>query len=403
MLHTDSSRPPKIVSLSLVFLLAGLLACSHGSQGEQAAGAKAASAPAPAAGTTQAPSAGASHAPTGATAAPAAGSGSAAASGSAAPKAATGGTPPAGAAAGAAAPPPALAQDKIPAVVAKVNGKPIAKGDLLKVADQYHAQAPGMTETADFYRKILDQLIGNELLLQEAKAAGMTASDDEVNKQLAELKGRFPSPEKYQEELKKNGLTEADLVKQTRELMVVQKFVETKVVNDVKVSDQDVKAFYDKNPDKLTRPERIHLRHILVKVDKSASAEDKKKARAKIDDLVAKLKAGGDFAKLAEENSDDPGSKVRGGDLSWVSRGQMVKPFEDAAFALKKPNELSPVVESQFGFHIIQLIEHQDAGKVPFDEVKDKIAGFLKQQQQKEKFFDHIKALKDKAKVEIFI
>jgi len=403
MLHTDSSRPPKIVSLSLVFLLAGLLACSHGSQGEQAAGAKAASAPAPAAGTTQAPSAGASHAPTGATAAPAAGSGSAAASGSAAPKAATGGTPPAGAAAGAAAPPPALAQDKIPAVVAKVNGKPIAKGDLIKVADQYHAQAPGMTETADFYRKILDQLIANELLLQEAKAAGMTASDDEVNKQLAELKGRFPSPEKYQEELKKNGLTEADLVKQTRELMVVQKFVETKVVNDVKVSDQDVKAFYDKNPDKLTRPERIHLRHILVKVDKSASAEDKKKARAKIDDLVAKLKAGGDFAKLAEENSDDPGSKVRGGDLSWVSRGQMVKPFEDAAFALKKPNELSPVVESQFGFHIIQLIEHQDAGKVPFDEVKDKIAGFLKQQQQKEKFFDHIKALKDKAKVEIFI
>jgi len=405
MLQTDSSRPPKIVSLSLVFLLAGLLGCSHGSQGEQAAGAKAAaSAPAPAPGTTQAPAAGASTATTGATGAPAASGGSASASGSAAPKATTtGGTVTAGAAAAAAAPPPALAQDKIPAVVAKVNGKPIAKGDLLKVADQYHAQAPGMTETADFYRKILDQLIANELLLQEAKAAGVTASDDEANKQLAELKGRFPTPEKYQEELKKNGLTEADLVKQTRELMVVQKFVETKVVNDVKVSDQDVKAFYDKNPDKLTRPERIHLRHILVKVDKAATPEDKKKARAKIDELLAKLKAGGDFAKLAEESSDDPGSKPRGGDLSWVSRGQMVKPFEDAAFALKQPNELSPVVESQFGFHIIQLVEHQDAGKVPFDEVKDKIAGFLKQQQQKEKFFDHIKVLKDKAKVEIFI
>jgi peptidyl-prolyl cis-trans isomerase C len=397
MLDTDSSRPPKIVSLSLIFLLAGLLGCSHGSQGEQAAGAKAAAgAPAPAAG--------GSTTATGASATPPAASGSASASGSAAPQATTtGGTAPVGAAAGAAAPPPALTQDKIPAVVAKVNGKPIAKGDLIKVADGYHAQAPGMTETADFYRKILDQLIANELLLQEAKAAGVTATDDEVNKQLGELKGHFPSPEKYQEELKKNGMTEAELVKQTRELLVVQKFVETKVVNDVKVSDQDVKAFYDKNPDKLTRPERIHIRHILIKVAKDATPEDKKQARAKIDDLLAKLKAGGDFAKLAEESSDDPGSKPRGGDLSWVSRGQMVKPFEDAAFALKQPNDLSPVVESQFGFHVIQLIEHQNAGMVPFDEVKDKIAGFLKQQQQKEKFFGHIKVLKDKAKVEIFI
>jgi peptidyl-prolyl cis-trans isomerase C len=391
MLDTDSSRPLKIVSLSLIFLLAGLLGCSHGSQGEQAAGAKAAGgASAPAAGAAPAPAAGAAPA-------------TPAAHDSAAPKAASGAAAPAGAAASQAAPPQALSPDKIPAVVAKVNGAPIAKGDLIKVADQYHAQAPAMPETAEFYRKVLDQLIANELLLQEAKAAGVTASDDEVNKQLGELKGRFPSPEKYQEELKKNGLTEAALLKQTRETMVVQKFVETKVVADVKVSDQDVKAFYDKNPDKLTRPERIHLRHILIGVAKTATPEDKKKARAKADETLAKLKAGGDFAKIAGESSDDPGSKARGGDLSWVSRGQMVPQFESAAFALKQPNEISPVVESQYGFHIIQMLEHQNAGLVPYDEVKDKIAGFLKQQQQKEKFFDHIKTLKDKAKVEIFI
>ncbi|HXO28134.1 MAG TPA: peptidylprolyl isomerase [Thermoanaerobaculia bacterium] len=390
MLDTVSSRPPKLVTLSLAFLLAGLLGCSHGSQGEQPAGAKAAGgAPSPTAGAAAAPAA---------VSAPA----TPAAHDSTAPPAATGAPSPAGAA-GQAPAPQALAQDKIPAVVAKVNGTPIAKGDLIKVADQFHAQSPAMTETAEFYRKILDQLISNELLRQEATAAGVTASDEEVNKQLGELKGRFPSPEKFQEELKKNGLTEAEIGKQIRENLVMQKFVETKVVNDVKVSDADVKAFYDKNPDKLTRPERIHIRHILVGVTKTATPEDKKKAQAKADALLAKLKAGGDFAKLAEESSDDPGSKPKGGDLSWVSRGQMVKPFEDAAFALKKPNEISPVVESQFGFHIIQLLEHQDAGKVPFDEVKDRISGFLKQQQQKEKFFDHIKTLKDKAKVEIFI
>lgn len=386
MLDTVSSRPPKLVTLSLAFLLAGLLGCSHGSQGEQPAGAKAAGgAPSPTAGAAAAPAPGAAPA-------------TPAAHDSTAPPAAAGGAAPIGAPA-----PQALPQDKIPAVVAKVNGTPIPKGDLIKVADQFHAQSPAMTETAEFYRKILDQLIGNELLRQEATAAGVTASDEEVNKQLGELKGRFPSPEKFQEELKKSGLTEAEVTKQIRENLVMQKFVETKVVNDVKVSDQQVKAFYDQNPDKLTRPERIHLRHILVGVTKTATPEDKKKAQAKADELLAKLKAGGDFAKLAEESSDDPGSKSKGGDLSWVSRGQMVAPFENAAFALKKPNEISPVVETQFGFHIIQLLEHQDAGKVPYDEVKDKISGFLKQQQQKEKFFDHIKTLKDKAKVEIFI
>jgi peptidyl-prolyl cis-trans isomerase C len=279
---------------------------------------------------------------------------------------------------------------------------PIAKDDLIKLADQIHSQVPNLPETADFYRRVLDQLVSNQLLLQEAKAAGITVTDDEVNKQLAELKVRF-TPEKYQEELKKEGLTEADLSKQTRDTLVVQKLVDSKVVNEIKVSDQQVKAFYDQNPDKLKRPERVHVRHILIKVAGDAPAADKAKARAKADDLLAKVKAGGDFAKLAEENSDDPGSKARGGDLSWVSRGQTVPPFETAAFGLKKPNDVSPVVESQFGFHIIQLLEHQDAGTVALDEVKDRIAGFLKQQQKREKFLDHVKELKAKAKVETFI
>jgi peptidyl-prolyl cis-trans isomerase C len=395
MLNATSSQRHEILSLSLVFLLTGLLGCSHGSQGEQAAAGKAAPAAAPSA----APAAAGNGQAAGSTQAPAAG----AATG-AAPKTATGSTTLAGTTAAPPAVQQPLAPEKIPAVVAKVNGTPIAKAELIKMADQIHAQmAPNQPETAEFYRKVLDQLVSNELLLEEAKSAGITATDEEVNKQVSELKGRFPSPEKYQEELKKEGLTEADLAKQAREAFVLQKLVETKVVNDIKVTDQEVKAFYDQNPDKLKRPERVHVRHILIRIDKSATAEDKKKARAKADDVLAKIKAGGDFAKLAEENSDDPGSKTRGGDLSWVSRNQTVPPFESAAFGLKKPNELSPVVESQFGFHIIQLVEHQDSGLVPFEEVKDKIAGFLKQQQQREKFMDHVKNLKGKAKVEIFI
>jgi peptidyl-prolyl cis-trans isomerase C len=412
MPKTTPPHPPKILSLSLAFLFAGLLGCSHGSQGEQPAAAAKPAAAAPAGATAGAPATATGTAATAAAPGGSAGSavtgaaastGSAASAGSAAPPAPGAGGA-AGAVAGQAAAPQPLAPDKIPAVVAKVNGAPIQKGELLKTAEQVHSQMmPNMPETADFYRRVLDNLVARELLLQEAKASGITASDDEVKKQLAELKGRFPSPEKFQEELKKEGMTEAELTQRARDAFVVQKLVESKVVGDIKVSDQEIKAFYDQNQKQMERPERVHARHILVSVPKGATAEQKQQARAKAEGILAKVKAGGDFAKLAQESSDDPGSKQRGGDLGWFSHGQMVPAFDTATFALKKANDLAPVVETDYGFHVIQLVEHQDAGVMPLAEVKDNIAKFLTQKQQQEKVQDHIKALRAKGKVEVFI
>ncbi len=390
MRKNTPSHSPQILSLSLVFLLTGLLGCSHGSLGEQQASGSKAAAPAPAAaqGTAATPAA-----PSGAT--------TPAPSATPAPPGMAG-APPAGAAAGPA--PVPLSPDKIPAVVAKVNGQDIKKDELLKTADQVHTQmAPNQPMTADFYRKVLENIVARQLLLQDAKTQGVTATDDEIKKQIDELKARFPSPDKYQEELKKEGMTEPELIARARDAFLVQRLIETKVVAGVAVTDAQEKAFYDQNQQTMKRPERIHVEHILIKVAKDAPAADKAKAKAKADDILAKLKAGGDFAKLATENSDDPGSKQRGGDLGWLTRGQTVPPFEAAAFALKTPKDLSPVVESEYGYHIIRLVEHQDAGVVPFADVKDKIGDFLKQRQQQEKVQQYIKALRDKGKVEVFV
>jgi peptidyl-prolyl cis-trans isomerase C len=205
--------------------------------------------------------------------------------------------------------------------------------------------------------------------------------------------------------LQENGMTEADLLREAKDAFAVQKFIDTKVLADLKVTDEQAKAFYDKNQEQMKRPERVHVRHILVRADKDAKPEDKAKAKAKADALLVKAQAGEDFAKLATENSDDPGSAKRGGDLSWVSRGQTVEPFEKAAFALAKPNDLSPVVESQFGYHIIQLLEHQPAGLSSFPDVKDQIGLFLKRQQSQEKvqaYLENLRA-KSKSKIEVFI
>ena len=123
---------------------------------------------------------------------------------------------------------------------------------------------------------------------------------------------------------------------------------------------------YKAMPQRFQQPERLHLRHILIPAD----ATD---ARAQAEALRQQLQQGASFEALARQHSKDPGSAAKGGDLGFVTRGKMVAPFEEAAFALEKPGQLSDVVETQFGFHVIELLEKRPAGLQPFDEVKDRL------------------------------
>lgn len=299
-----------------------------------------------------------------------------------------------------------MSPDKMPDVVAKVNGQAIKKDDLLKGAQvvqmQMAQRGQPLALTSDVYRKVLDELVGIALLQQEAKAQHIGPTDQEVDQQVAMRKKQFPSEEVYQKALKQTGLTEALLRQQTRDQLSVQKYVESQVIPKTAVSDQATKDFYDKNKDQIRSPDRMHLRHIVIAVKNTAPAAEKDKARAKAEDLHKQLVGGADFAKLAAANSDDPGSKGRGGDLDWVSPGQLPPAMEKAAAALK-PNEISPVVESPFGFDILQLLERQAAGQVPYEQVKDRLALMLKQKQAQESVQAKIKDLKAKAKVDVYI
>jgi len=123
---------------------------------------------------------------------------------------------------------------------------------------------------------------------------------------------------------------------------------------------------YKAKPERFAVPEQVHARHILLAVARDGSDDAQVKARA--DELLAQLRQGADFAKLAAEHSADKGSAARGGDLGFFPRGKMVPPFEQAAFALEKKGDLSAPVKSQFGYHIIELVERKPAGTLPFDE-----------------------------------
>ncbi|HWN44527.1 MAG TPA: peptidylprolyl isomerase [Thermoanaerobaculia bacterium] len=309
------------------------------------------------------------------------------------------------------APPPRLSDtSRIPDVVAHCNGKKITKDDLINQARQMQAQMAQATRGQQvpalddaFYKQILDGMIAQELLLKDAKDQGITVSDEELKPQLAALRGRFPDEATYKKALEQQGLSENEVQEKLRQEAVIEKYVSTRIMNGIAVTDQAAREFYDKNLDKMQRPERAHLRHILIRAEPNAAAADKQKARDKAEDLLKRIQGGEDFAKLAAENSDDPGSKVRGGDLSWMARGQTVPPFEKAAFALTRPNDLSGVVETQFGYHIIQLVEREAASAVPFEEARPQITQMLQQRQATERLEARVADLKKKSKVETFL
>jgi peptidyl-prolyl cis-trans isomerase C len=177
-------------------------------------------------------------------------------------------------------------------------------------------------------------------------------------------------------------------------------YLKKEVVNKVEVSEEDLKSYYESHKDEFKTPEMVRARHILIKTDPSASDNDKKKAREKAEEILKKIKAGEDFAKLASDVSDDTGSKTKGGELGFFPKGMMVKSFEDAAFSLK-PGEVSGIVETQFGYHIIKVEEKKEPGIEPLDTAKEKIKQKLLPEPTKIKVAEFIEKAMKEANIEI--
>lgn len=249
--------------------------------------------------------------------------------------------------------------------------------------------------------QVLDSLITEELLLQEATKKGIKTDEAVVEKEMAAIKGRFKDPKEYETTLANMKMSEKVLRQQIGQRTTIREFVEKEISSGIEVKDKDAKTFYDENPTYFQRPEQVHARHILIKVSKSASDEDKGAARKKIEAIKKRIDKGEDFGELAKTESEGP-SSTKGGDLGFFGKGRMVKAFEDVAFALKK-NEISDVVETQFGYHLIQNLGHKDADKVPFKDVKDRIVNNLRNEKIKEEVQTYVKNLREKSKIERFI
>jgi peptidyl-prolyl cis-trans isomerase C len=307
------------------------------------------------------------------------------------------------------------AEEKTPAAsagesskkVAVVNGTPIVQADLDRgmegVLQRRARSGAPMDETQlkTARMEVLTNLINRELLNQESKKQKIAVTEEQVNDKLSKIKQRFKGDAEFKDMMSKMKFTEDQIKNQLKEDLAIQSLIDKQVVEKITITDQEAQSYYDTHPEAFKQPEQIKASHILVKVDPKDDPAKKDEARKKIDSVQEKLKSGSDFATLAKEESDCP-SKEKGGDLGYFGKGQMVKPFEDAALALT-PGETSGVVETQFGYHIIKLTDKKPEGIMPFAEVKDQLIQYLKQEKVKTELDSYIASLEKTAKIEKLI
>jgi peptidyl-prolyl cis-trans isomerase C len=321
-----------------------------------------------------------------------------------------------------AAPVPAFAQTASPAakpasktadlfpdkIVAKGKGVEVKRSQLdeavITVKANIAAQGRSLSpeETLGVERQVLDRMVQIQILKGKATAEDKAKGQELSQKRFDEAKKRAGSDESFARQLKAVGLTPDVLKSRMDEEAVAEAVLEREL--KISVADADVKKFYDDNPGKFEQPERVRASHVLLGTRDPATntelGEDAKKdKRKKAEEVLKKAKAGEDFAKLAKDYSDDPGSKDKGGEYTF-GRNQMVPEFEAAAFALGT-NQVSEIVTTQFGYHIIKLSEKFTAKKVELATVSDDIKQFLKAQQMQKLVPDYMEKARKEAAVEV--
>jgi parvulin-like peptidyl-prolyl isomerase len=289
------------------------------------------------------------------------------------------------------------------AVAATVNGDAIlwsqVDAEVVRAAAQFgiDTKSPDFEkQKAEIGKAVLDQLIGAQLVMQEARRRNLAATEKDVEEQLEAIKKRFPTEAEFGSALERNGFTMASL-RDVLRTNATQRRVADAVAGRT-VTDAEVRAHFDKNRTQYDQPAQLKVSHILFR---ATEKEQEALAQAKARIVQAKLAEGAPFEDMAKQYSDDKASAERGGDLGFVSKGTLVKEFEDAAWALRTGQTSGPV-KTQYGLHIIRVVEAKDAEKADFSKAKDQIREQLLAGKREKAFEAWLVQQRKTAKIERF-
>ncbi len=298
--------------------------------------------------------------------------------------------------------------DRVAAVVDEV---PILLSEVVQRASPEVARmiAEG-TETAeaahrrdDMLRASLQVLIDEQLLQEQLKDASAEIADDQLDAAINDVKrqNNIPDDAAFEKALEQEGMTVATYRSQLKRELEKRKLLSIKVHSQAKVTDEELHAAYEREYVATGGEEEVHARHILLSVKKDATPAEVAAMKQRAQEIVQRLRAGADFAALARSLSDGPSASL-GGDLGYFKRGVMVSDFENVAFALK-PNEISDPVRTQYGWHVIQVLERRKAPATPFETVKEALRQKLQKEQIDRLTVDYLAGLRKDAAIEIRI
>lgn len=293
----------------------------------------------------------------------------------------------------------------LPNVVARVNSREITRDELeraVRSAEIQAGQALPSQLRDHVYRSVLDRLVSFHLLVQESEALNISIDPSSIDAQLDEIRSNFPSEEAFETQLDDWNTNLATLHDEARRDLLVQGVLATKALGNVDVAAETVREFYDQHAEQFTEGGGVQARHILIGLSPTAADSTRVEARDRAEALLQKITNGTNFAELARAHSEDPGSAGRGGDLGVVIKGQTEPQFEAALFRLE-PGEVSGIIETTFGFHIIQMVERQETRVLEFAEASVQIREFLLQQERQARVSTFIEELRTKSEIEILI
>ena len=256
-------------------------------------------------------------------------------------------------------------------------------------------------QIASVNREVIESMIRREILYQESRKAGIKIDKKDVDKEIDLLKKQFLSDSEYKNELSRRNISEDLLRTRLERNLSVQKYVERQFFEKIKVTDEDIIAYYESHLNLLKQPLQVRVSHILIQSDSKWETSRKDEARWKAEKILKDLKKSKDFAAIAREYSDGP-TRTNGGDLGYIKMGQLEKQFENVIFNLKT-GEISDIIETDYGFHIFKVMDRKPESILAYDQVKEQIRQYLLQEKAKQEADLHAKKLREKANVEILL
>jgi len=269
---------------------------------------------------------------------------------------------------------------------------------LLKFYSAHISESEIRSQIETLKQKAKDQAIGAKLLMDEARKLDLSIPVEDVDKRLEAMIESVGGREKFEAILRKQNLAEAMVLQSIEEGLRVDALVQKITADAPDPTEEEMKAHYESCMHEYQIPEQALVQHILVKPASDQPA-DKAAARAKLDEIRSRIAGGAPFADEAAAHSECPSGRSTGGSLGWIAQGTMVPDFDQVIFALQK-DELSAVVETSLGLHILKRVDSDPGGPAEFVQVQDKIRDFLRHARRGELLAAHVKELRATATIE---